>query len=76
MSCPCGGGETLEECCGRYLSGEAKAPTAEALMRSRYTAVTKGQVDYLFETHHPKTRDDFDKRPIGISSLARTAISS
>ena len=27
----------LAQCCGRYLDGEA-APTAEALMRSRYTA--------------------------------------
>ncbi len=54
MICPCGGGPTLEECCGPYLSGESNAPTAEALMRSRYTAVTKGLVDYLIETHHPE----------------------
>ena len=36
--CPCGTGETYDECCGRYLADGRRAPTAEALMRSRYTA--------------------------------------
>ena len=62
MNCPCGKGPTLEECCGRYLNGESIPATAEALMRSRYTAVAKGRVDYLFETHHPETRSQFDER--------------
>ncbi|WP_457595978.1 YchJ family protein [Hydrogenimonas sp.] len=48
--CPCGSGETYENCCGRYIEGKALAPTAEALMRSRFTAYVKGNVDYLVET--------------------------
>lgn len=41
--CPCGLGMSYAECCGRWHrrfadSGEPAAPTAEALMRSRYTA--------------------------------------
>ena len=36
--CPCGSGNALAECCGKYISGVAHAPTAETLMRSRYTA--------------------------------------
>jgi SEC-C motif-containing protein len=49
MSCPCGSGLTLAGCCGPLLEG-APAPTAEALMRSRYTAHVLGQVDYLIAT--------------------------
>ena len=45
----------LAQCCGRYLDGEA-APTAEALMRSRYTAFALRDEDYLFRTWHPRTR--------------------
>jgi SEC-C motif-containing protein len=32
------------------------APTAEALMRSRYTAYTRGATDYLLRTWHPRSR--------------------
>lgn len=35
--CPCGTGDTYGQCCGRFHAGSA-APTAEALMRSRYCA--------------------------------------
>ncbi len=53
--CPCGSGRTLVTCCLPCLDGEA-APTAEALMRSRYTAFALGDEDYLFRTWHPRTR--------------------
>ena len=55
-NCPCGSGKSYGDCCGSYLDGEAIAPTAEALMRSRYTAYAKGHVDYLIATHHPDQR--------------------
>ncbi len=58
--CPCGSGHTLEKCCQPYISGKAKAPTAEALMRSRYTAFTQANIEYLENTHHPKTRNEVD----------------
>lgn len=57
--CPCGSGETLATCCGRYLAGlgEGKpAPTAEALMRSRYTAFALGDAAHLLATWHPGSR--------------------
>jgi SEC-C motif-containing protein len=42
-------------CCGRFLAGEAHAPTPEALMRSRYTAFARRDIDYLVATHdHPQ----------------------
>jgi SEC-C motif-containing protein len=44
------------DCCGRYLDDGEAAPTAEALMRSRYTAYTLGREDYLLKTWHHSTR--------------------
>jgi SEC-C motif-containing protein len=60
-TCPCGGlprGALLAECCGPLLAGERDASTAEALMRSRYTAYVLGDGDHLFRTWHPRTRTD------------------
>lgn len=53
--CPCGTGETYGACCARHHRG-APAPTAEALMRSRFTAFALGLADYLLATWHPSTR--------------------
>ncbi|MFE6332964.1 YchJ family protein [Streptomyces sp. NPDC057798] len=53
--CPCGRSEPYETCCGRFHSGAA-APTAEALMRSRYCAFVRGNAPYLLRTWHPRTR--------------------
>lgn len=53
--CPCGSGTTYGECCGPLHDGTA-APTAEALMRSRYSAYAVGNLDYVFRTWHPRTR--------------------
>lgn len=61
--CPCsldGGVEakTYADCCGRYVDNGEAAPTAEALMRSRYTAYTLSREDYLLITWHRNTRPD------------------
>jgi SEC-C motif-containing protein len=48
--------KTYVSCCGRYLDDGETAPTAEALMRSRYTAYTLGREDYLLRTWHHSTR--------------------
>jgi SEC-C motif domain protein len=55
MACNCGLGPSLDECCGRFLKGDAKPETAEALMRSRYTAYALEDIDYIFNTHDPTT---------------------
>lgn len=54
--CPCLSGETFGACCGRFLRGEADAPTAEQLMRSRFSAFAVGDAEYLLATWHPSTR--------------------
>jgi len=56
LPCPCGLPHSYADCCGRYTSGNTPAPTAEALMRSRYTAYTLAQEPYLLATWHPSTR--------------------
>ncbi len=43
------------DCCSRYLDDGKVAPTAEALMRSRYTAYTLNREDYLLATWHHST---------------------
>lgn len=55
MSCPCGSGRDYTACCGRWHAG-APAPTAEALMRSRYCAFVLQLEPYLLATWHPRTR--------------------
>ena len=56
--CPCGSGATNDACCGRWPGGplHLQAPTAEALMRSRYSAYVRQLADYLQDTWHPSTR--------------------
>ena len=58
MTCPCGSGESYEDCCGPIVRNERPADTAEELMRSRYTAYVLGDVDHLFRTWHPAERPD------------------
>ena len=43
-------------CCEPYVAGWEVVPTAEALMRSRYSAYARAEVDYLVATHAPETR--------------------
>ena len=59
-NCPCNSGKSFEECCGPILDGTAKAETAEALMRSRYTAHVKGNFDHVAATHAPEAAADYN----------------
>lgn len=57
--CPCGGipaGASYEQCCEPALTNQQWPKTAEALMRSRYTAFELGHEDHVFRTWHPSTR--------------------
>ncbi|MDF8360946.1 YchJ family protein [Achromobacter anxifer] len=57
-ACPCGGPKPYPECCGRWHDGPLalQAPTAEALMRSRYSAFVLDKLPYLLATWHASTR--------------------
>ena len=54
-ACPCGSGRGYAECCGPLHAG-APALTAEALMRSRFSAFARGDAAYLTASWHPLTR--------------------
>jgi SEC-C motif-containing protein len=49
-SCPCGSGLEYERCCHKFILAGQLPQSAEELMRSRYTAFTKQEVDYLKKT--------------------------
>jgi SEC-C motif-containing protein len=55
-NCPCGSGQTYAACCGLHIEGGELPATAEALMRSRYTAFALGYEPYLLATWHDSTR--------------------
>jgi SEC-C motif-containing protein len=55
LMCPCGLGDEYDSCCGRLHAG-VPAPTAESLMRSRYSAFAVGDAGYLLRTWHPSAR--------------------
>ena len=59
-SCPCGSGRGYDDCCGPVLAGGAPA-SPEALMRSRYTAFTRADLDYLETTLAPEAKEDYDR---------------
>lgn len=54
--CPCGSKQSYSTCCGRYHLGSDIPTTAEALMRSRYSAYVLLLEDYLLASWHPDTR--------------------
>ena len=73
--CPCGTGGDYRHCCGPLHRGEAAAESAEALMRSRYSAHAVGDTDYLWRSWHPRTRppeceDDPDITWTGLEIVA------
>ncbi|ETW97776.1 YchJ family protein [Candidatus Entotheonella palauensis] len=55
--CPCDSGPDYRACCGRFISGREQPDSAEALMRSRYTAYTQANAEYLMATWHPSQHD-------------------
>ncbi len=63
QNCPCGSGVVDVACCAIFHDG-VPAPTALALMRSRYTAFVRGAIDYLIDTHDASTRAGVDRASI------------
>jgi SEC-C motif-containing protein len=59
--CPCKSGKTFGECCGPIIAGTAKAETAEALMRARYSSYATGDVGFLKTSMVEEAQADFDE---------------
>jgi SEC-C motif domain protein len=60
-NCPCGSDKLFGECCEPFLNGASNAPTAEALMRARYSAFATAHIDFIERTIHSSTRASFDR---------------
>lgn len=58
--CPCGSGQVFADCCGPILARKKPAPTAEALMRSRYSAYVHNDMRHLEKSLLPRKRTDFN----------------
>lgn len=56
--CPCSSNKKYTDCCGLYIDHHEIPATAEALMRSRYTAYTLLNETYLRDTWHASTRPE------------------
>jgi len=63
ISCPCGSRKPYETCCGLYHLGKS-APTAEALMRSRYSAFVIGDLEYIEKTAAGEARLAFNRSSV------------
>jgi SEC-C motif-containing protein len=59
-TCPCGSGLPYSGCCEPYITGGKSPLTAEALMRSRYTAYVEHAIDYIVETCSQDEKDRID----------------
>lgn len=63
-SCPCGSGQNFGDCCQPIISGKSTAPTAENLMRARYSAYVFTDIPFLKESLAPDQRSDFDENSV------------
>jgi len=58
MNCPCGRSKEYKDCCALPHQHIGNAITAEDLMRSRFTAFTQADGEYLTLSHHSSTRPE------------------
>lgn len=65
--CFCGSGKTFHQCCQPIIEGKRKVKTAEALMRSRYSAYVMDKYDYVFRSWHPSTRPSINELQSSLS---------
>jgi SEC-C motif-containing protein len=64
IKCYCGSLKIFQECCEPVINGLKKAATAEALMRSRYSAYSIHHADYLIKTTHVSQQKYYSKAQI------------
>jgi SEC-C motif-containing protein len=61
MACHCGKESSYAKCCQPLIEGDTAADTAEALMRSRYSAFCVKAYDYIVQTTDPQARLEMDE---------------
>lgn len=58
--CPCGSQRDFHACCEPYLTYQKNAETPEILMRSRYCAYSRANIDYIQKTMCGKAAKNYD----------------
>ncbi|HEX6591287.1 MAG TPA: YchJ family protein [Moraxellaceae bacterium] len=58
--CHCGSGSELNACCAPIIARQIPAPTAESLMRARYSAYVSRDIDFVMSSTLPASRSDSD----------------
>ena len=58
--CPCGSLHTYQRCCYPYIAGVTAPATAQQLMRSRYTAYTQANIEYIQATMRGPAAQHYD----------------
>lgn len=62
VTCKCGSSRDYLACCGIYINGVKLPETPEQLMRSRYTAYTTANIDYILKTMQGKPLKGYDRK--------------
>lgn len=70
MKCPCGSQLDYQHCCGQYIDGDKLPATAEALMRSRFTAYAQANIEYIDKTMQGPATNNFN--PVSAKEWAET----
>ncbi len=60
IKCPCKSNKYFQKCCELLIVGLQKAATPEELMRSRYTAYTRCNIDYIKKTMKSVALENFN----------------
>ena len=63
-ACPCGSKKDYFNCCGLFIDGKQLPSTPEELMRSRYTAYTQTNIDYIIRTMKGEAANRFDEKEV------------
>lgn len=66
QQCPCNSQKEYSECCGKIHQDPKNAASAEQLMRARYSAFVRQEIDFIYNTFHPTTRRFQNKKDIAI----------
>jgi SEC-C motif-containing protein len=70
--CPCGSQKTYEQCCKPFIEKKQSPQTPEQLMRSRYTAYSLAQIDYIKSTMKGKALIGFNE--LEVTKWAQTVV--
>lgn len=62
--CPCGSEKPYLECCEPIITLKADYSTPEQLMRARYSAYAKGNIDFVLNTTIEEKRKECDEQAI------------